>query len=215
VDRTGERDAREMRAGWEADAPTRELRVSRQSAATPGESGAAAPLARDVAGQQMAVGDIPAQLPGFQPRPGLMAQLNRAGPEAPVVQVLTGRSGVGRTQLAAAYARAKLMAAWRLVAWVNAETPGRLLAGLAAVADATGLSDGGSGHGMADAGLVVRDWLETDGARCLLIFDDAEDPDVLRPFIPVRGAARVLITTARESVADLGTTIPVDVFSAE
>ena len=144
-----------------------------------------------------------------------MAQLNRVGPEAPVVQVLTGRSGAGRTQLAAAYARAKLMAAWRLVAWVNAENPGRLLAGLAAVADATGLSDGGSGRGAADAGLVVRNWLETDGARCLLIFDDAEDLDVLRPFIPVQGAARVLIITACEAVADLGTTIPVDVFSAE
>jgi tetratricopeptide (TPR) repeat protein len=215
VERTGERDAREMHAGWDADAPTRELTVVRQNAADPEESRAAALAARAVAGRQIVVGDIPAQRFGFQPRAGLLARLNRVGREAPVVQVLTGRSGVGRTHVAATYARAKLAAAWRLVAWVNAENPGSLLAGLAAVADAAGLSDGGSGRGAADAGLMVRHWLEADGDRCLLICDDAEDPDTLRPFIPVQGAARVLITTARESVADLGTSIPVNVFSTE
>ena len=204
-----------MRAGRDADAATDELIVIRQPAADPGDPRAAAPLARDVAARQTVVGDIPAERSGFQPRPGLLAQLNRVGQEAPAVQVLTGRSGVGRTQLAAMYARAKLAAAWRLVAWVNAENPGNVLAGLAAVADAAGLSDGASGRGGADAGLVVRHWLEADGHRCLLIFDDAEDPDVVRPFIPSEGAARVLITTARESVADLGTSIPVNVFSAE
>src|ERR1700723_2362781 len=95
---------------------------------------------------QTVVGDIPAERPGLQPRPGLLAGLNpaglnpaglnpaglnRAGAGGPVVQVLTGRSGVGRTQLAAAYARAKAAAAWRLVAWVNAGSAGSLLAGLA------------------------------------------------------------------------------------
>jgi tetratricopeptide (TPR) repeat protein len=189
VDPSGERDAREMPA--------------------------VAPSAPDPASSHTVVGAIPAQRPGFQPRPGLLTRLNLTGGESPVVQVLTGRSGAGGTHLAAMYARAKLAAAWRLVAWVNAENPDSLLAGLAAVADAVGLSDWGSGPGAADAGLVVRQWLEADGDRCLLVFDDAEDPAVLRPFIPVQGAARVLITTARESVAALGTSISVGVFSAD
>jgi hypothetical protein len=176
---------------------------------------AVTPLAPDVAGGQAVVGAIPAQRLGFQARPGLLTRLNRVGGEPPVVQVLTGRSGAGRTHLAAMYARAKLAAAWRLVAWVNAENQGSLLAGMAAVAHAVGLSGGGSGPGSTDAGLAVRRWLETDGDRCLLVFDDAEDPAVLRPFIPVAGAARVLITTACESVAALGTSIHVGVFSAE
>ena len=129
--------------------------------------------------------------------------------------VLTGTRGAGKTQLAAAYARAKLADSWRLIAWVNARDSETLLAGLAAVAEATGLSVGGSRPGPADAGQAVRDWLEADGSFRLLVFDDVEDPGLLRPFVPAAGEARVLITAAREPMAELGTSVPVDVFSAE
>src|SRR5689334_2645354 len=119
---------------------------------------------------QVVVGDIPASWPGLLPRPALLVQLNRASQRPPVV--LTGASGVGKTQLAAAYARAKLADSWRLVAWVNARDSEILLAGLAAVADATGLSTSGARPGIADAGQAVRHWLEADGSRRLLVFDD-------------------------------------------
>jgi hypothetical protein len=163
---------------------------------------------------QVVVGEIPAQRPGLQPRHSLLMQLNRVSQGPPAV-VLTGIWGVGKSQLAAAYARARLASGWRLIAWVNARGSESLLAGLAAVADATALSDGGSRQGTADAGRALRHWLEADGSRCLLVFDDAEDPSLLRPFVPVVGAARVLIVAAREPVAELGTNVPVDVFSAE
>jgi hypothetical protein len=156
------------------------------------------------------VGAIPRQPPGFQPRPRLFGQLNRADRG---VSVLTGVPGVGKTELAAAYARAKLAAGWRLVAWVNAGNPRSLLSGLVAVAEAAGMS-GYSRRDAAYTGRAVRHWLEADGHRCLLVFDDAEDPDLLRPFVP-DGAARVLITSTRRPVAQLGTTVPVDVFSAD
>ena len=159
------------------------------------------------------VGDIPALRPGFQPRLALMAQLNRAS-QTPAV-VLTGPWGAGKTQLAAAYARARLADSWRLIAWVNARDSETLLAGLAAVAEAAGLSVGGSRPGAAHAGQAVRHWLEADGSRRLLVFDGVEDPALLRPFVPAAGAARVLITVAREPIAELGTSVPVDVFSAE
>ena len=169
--------------------------------------------ARTVADEQVVVGDIPAPPPGLQPRPALLAQLNRASQEPPVV--LTGIWGAGKTQLAATYARARLADSWRLIAWINARNSETLLAGLAAVADATGLSVGGSRSGPADAGHAVRDWLEADGSFRLLVFDDVEDLDLLRPFLPAAGATRVLITTAREPIAELGTSVRVDVFSAE
>ena len=174
---------------------------------------AAEPPARTITNDQVIVGDIPAPRPGVQPRHALLAQLNRVSQRPPVV--LTGTSGVGKTQLAAAYARARLADNWRLIAWVNAQDSETLLAGLAAVAEAAGLSVGGSRPGAADAGQAVRHWLEADGSGRLLVFDGVEDPGLLLPFVPAAGAARVLITVARESMAESGTRVPVDVFSAE
>jgi hypothetical protein len=118
--------------------------------------------------------------------------------------------GVGKTQLAAAYARARIDDGWRLVAWVNAENRAALLGGLALVATVLGLDDG---TGDAAAGPAVRRRLESDGDRCLLVFDNATDPADLLPFLPAAGAARVLITSNEQSVADLGAGVAVDVFT--
>ena len=188
--------------------------VSYQPAASTREPYAPEPPARTMANDQVVVGDIPAQRAGFQPRPALLAQLNPAS-QGPSVVVLTGTWGVGKTQLAAAYARARLAGGWRLIAWVNAGDSESLLAGLAAVAEAIALSDGDPRQGTADPGQALRRWLEADGSRCLLVFDDAEDPGLLRPFVPSVGAARVLMTVAGEPAAELGRSVPVDVFSAE
>ena len=161
------------------------------------------------------VGTIPQQPPGFLPRPALLAQLHRSGRGTSAVQVLTGIPGVGKTQLAAAYARAKLAARWRLVAWINAADTGSLLAGLAAVAEAAGLSDHVPGRDGADLALALRQQLEADGERCLLVFDNVNDPDLVQPFVPADGAAQVLITSIRPMATDLGIDIPVDMFSWE
>ncbi len=177
------------------------------------EPNAVKPRVHSTTDDPVVVGDIPASRLGLQPRPALLARLNRASQGTPVV--LTGARGAGKTQLAAMYARAKLADSWRLIAWVNARSSETLLAGLTAVAEAAGLSAGGSRPGSADAGQAVRDWLEADGSFRLLVFDDVEDPGLLRPFVPAAGEARVLITAAREPIAELGTSVPVDVFSAE
>jgi tetratricopeptide (TPR) repeat protein len=154
-------------------------------------------------------GEIPQEPLGFQPRPDLLAALDAPGPRPRVVHALTGMRGVGKTHLAAAYARAKLADCWRLVTWVNAEDPAVLLAGLAEAAAALGLP----ARDAQAAGRAVRHWLEADGDRCLLVFDNATDPDLLRPFLPAAGAAQVIITSNQRSVANLGASVPVDVFT--
>jgi hypothetical protein len=162
---------------------------------------------------QVVVGDIPQVPPGFQPRAGLLAELDRG--RGPVIRAVTGIQGAGKTQLAAAYARAKLAAGWRLIAWVNAADPVVLRAGLAALAEELGLADGRGGQDDGGAGRAVRDWLERDGRRCLVVFDNALDPDGLRPLLPACGSARVLITGSLRPVASLGAGLPVGVFSPD
>ena len=169
----------------------------------------------EAASHQVVVGDIPLEPPGFRSWADLLVKLDRAEARVLVIYPATGLLGLGTTQLAAAYARAKLADGWRLVAWVKAAETGSLQAGLAAVAEATGLTDGGSGRDIADAGQAVRHLLETDGDRCLLVFDDVADPEALRPFVPADGTAQVLITSTRQPTANLATAVPVDVFSAD
>ena len=214
MDRTVDGDVlRDTHTKRDGDAALRDLTVNHQDMA-----GARSP-ARDPspgpASRQVVVGDILGEPPGFQPRAGLLAELDRAGAQVSVLHPVTGLQGLGVTQLAAAYARAKMAAGWRLVAWVNAADADSLLAGLAAVADATGLTDSDSEPGIADAGAAVRRGLEIDGDRCLLVFDDVPDPEVLRPFVPAHGRARVLITTTWHQAADLGSNVPVNLFSAQ
>jgi Tetratricopeptide repeat len=155
-------------------------------------------------------GDIPREPPGYQARDELLGLLDPpVGGRVAVVQALTGMRGVGKSQLAAAFARARLAEGWRLVAWVDAETQQELLAGLAETAAALGLAADDAPR----AGRLVRRRLEADGDRCLLVFDNATDPDLVEPFIPATGRARVVITSNNQAMANLGTAVPVDVFT--
>jgi hypothetical protein len=160
---------------------------------------------------QVVAGDVPQPPPAFQPRADLLAALPTAGPAGPVVRTVAGMRGVGKTHIAAAYARSCIEEGWRLVAWINAEDLGGVLAGLADVAAGLGL-DAADGDVEA-AGRAVRHRLEIDGDRCLLVFDNATDPAVLRPFIPAAGTAQVIITSNQQSIANLGAGVRVDVFS--
>jgi tetratricopeptide (TPR) repeat protein len=160
---------------------------------------------------QVVVGEIPREPRAFQPRPDLSEQLAAAGNIA-VVQALTGARGVGKTQLAAAYARAKIAEGWPVVGWIVAEEQSQVLAGLERLSGALGLASAGDDSETAAA--RVRSWLETKAtSSCLLVFDNAVDPGVIRRWLPSGGGARIIITSTNVAFEDVGTVVVVGVFS--
>jgi tetratricopeptide (TPR) repeat protein len=120
----------------------------------------------------------------------LRRQLENGGRSAITPHAITGLGGIGKTQLALAYAH-KHRGEYGLVHWIAAEEPAGLAAGYVALAPALGLAPGSSDQ--ADLITAIREQLESR-ERFLLVFDNAPGPAALRPYLP-RGKGHVLITS--------------------
>jgi tetratricopeptide (TPR) repeat protein/pimeloyl-ACP methyl ester carboxylesterase len=130
-----------------------------------------------------------------------------------VVCALTGMRGVGKTQLAAAYARSRVASVGGFVAWVNADTHGELLAGLAELARRLGVGDP-EGDSLRSA-LRLRTHLAEGRAAGLLVFDNATDRDRLCEFLPTTGATQIVITSTDRAFTSLGEAVDVERFDRQ
>jgi tetratricopeptide (TPR) repeat protein len=158
------------------------------------------------------VGEIPLEPTAFVARLaiGRLAEAAESG-RAAVVCAVTGMRGVGKTQVAAAYARARTREGWRLIGWVNAESRDVLQASLARVADAVGVADPDGDS--AESARLLRDHLESRTGPGLVVFDNATDPEDLRPFLPASGSTQLVVTSTDRAFAEWGTAVDVSTFS--
>ena len=156
------------------------------------------------------VWNIPARNPAFTGRDDLLAAVRdrlQAG-QAAVVQALYGMGGVGKTQLAAEYAH-RFAASYDLAWWINAEQDGLIGDQVASLGLALGCIPSGAGNEAVQAAVLAE--LRQRG-RWLLIFDNAETPAQVMPWLP-GGGGHVLITSREHGWDEVATPIEVDVLT--
>ena len=133
------------------------------------------------------VWNIPARNLGFTGRDDLLDTVRErllAGGTT-VVHALHGMGGVGKTQLAAEYAH-RFATAYDLAWWVNSEQAGLIGDQFAAFGLALGCVQAGAEHRGGARGSAGQ--LRERG-RWLLVFDNAEDPAEVAPWLPGGGWA--------------------------
>ncbi|WP_327584627.1 tetratricopeptide repeat protein [Nonomuraea sp. NBC_00507] len=160
------------------------------------------------------IGDVPREPKAFQPRPPLRERVESlmAAEGGTAVCALAGARGVGKTQLAAHYARRCLDQGVQ-VAWLHAETSEQLSRSLDVLATELGLrSETDDSTALARK---VKRWLQDRREPYLVVFDNATDVDALARLLPAHGRARVLITTNDWAFERVAALVEVERFSDE
>lgn len=137
--------------------------------------------------EQLVLGNLPGQPTAWQDRVEVIDRLNVAASARQTASVcaLTGPRGVGKTQVAAAYARHCVAQGWPVVVWVVADVSSSVLAGLDELAAQVGVRPPRCEP--ADGAAAALQWLGSQRGPALLVFDNAVDPDLIRRWTPTVG----------------------------
>jgi hypothetical protein len=154
--------------------------------------------------------NIPARNPAFTGRDELLIVVRERllTGTAAVVQAFQGMGGVGKTQMAAEYAH-RFAGTYDLAWWVNSEQAGLIGDQFAALGIALGCVPP-----EADIEAVRSAVLGElrQRSRWLLVFDNAESPAAIRPWLP-GGSGHVLITSRERRWAEIAVPVEVDVLA--
>lgn len=163
-------------------------------------------------------GDVPPRNPNFTGREELLVRLHKellTVREAAVLpQALHGLGGVGKSQLAIEYVH-RHSGEYDLVWWISAEQNSLVLSSLVKLAQRLGLDVSPEANSAVPA---VQDALNTgkiEYERWLLVFDNAESIDEVRPYFPTGGAGKVLVTSRNPEWAAVARALEVDVFTRD
>ncbi|MFD4143513.1 TIR domain-containing protein [Streptomyces sp. NPDC058572] len=156
------------------------------------------------------VWNLPGRNAGFTGRDDLLVHLRQAlaSGSRVAVQALRGRGGVGKTQLAIEYGH-RFAGEYELAWWIRCEEPALIPDQLAQLAVKTGAAQADTPPAQALEALTEE--LRSRG-RWLLVFDNAEDPAALAPYLP-GGNGHVLITSRNPHWQDTAIAVEVDGFA--
>jgi tetratricopeptide (TPR) repeat protein len=161
------------------------------------------------------VSNLPQRNGSFTGRAEALASLrNRLSGNVTVVvpQALFGLGGVGKTQVVLEYAY-RFAANYDVIWWISAEQLSMVRTGLANLAAQLQLPTGHSASETVQSALnALRQGRPYQ--RWLLIFDNADDPDELRDFVP-NGPGHVVVTSRNQAWARQATAVEIGVFSRQ
>ncbi|KAI1775407.1 P-loop containing nucleoside triphosphate hydrolase protein [Hypoxylon cercidicola] len=134
------------------------------------------------------------------------ATADSAIPSGPNIFAICGFGGIGKTQIAVEFAYSR-MNKFDAIFWLHADNSAKLAKDFGDIAQALGLEQI-YGDQVISKDLVL-DWLsraagehsseqnldKTHSPKWLLIFDNADDPTILRDYIPVTGNGSILVTS--------------------
>jgi tetratricopeptide (TPR) repeat protein len=148
---------------------------------------------------------VPHRNPFFTGRESLLGELHQrlqaTGITALAQAAIHGLGGIGKTQTAIEYVH-RFGKHYRFVLWVAAEQQATLGAAYLSIARELGLVEG---RDDLETGVrALKAWLSRE-ERWLLVFDNADDPALLRDALPVvRAGGKVLLTSRAKTFAEVG-----------
>jgi DNA-binding SARP family transcriptional activator len=128
-----------------------------------------------------------------------------ARPQRPLLRVLTGLGGVGKTSLARAYAQ-HYQVHYGLVWWVRAEDPEAVPGEFRALLDVVAPQYAALAH---DPVQAVHAMLANRTGTWLLVIDNIAEPEALQGLLPAAGTGDVLVTSRAGTWPDRQLVLPV------
>ena len=152
-----------------------------------------------------------ARNPFFTGREEMLASLRErleSSGHAGLTQALSGLGGIGKTHTAIEYAY-RYRDEYRAIFWVSADTEITAKESLVDISEILGLVDlDHTDHNRAVA--AVKQWCDNN-PRWLLIFDNADHPQLIKPFLPLAPQGHILLTSRAHVLDSVGVATPLDV----
>lgn len=147
--------------------------------------------------------------PFFTGREEILSELHKSLASSQL-QTLCGLGGIGKTQTVVEYAY-RFCNEYDAVLWVNADTKESLLSSFSALADKRIIDlHEQKANDQQKILNAVHHWLK-EHTNWLLIFDNADNPDILKDYIPYNPEGHILLTSRAQIFDQLGIAKPIEI----